>query len=104
MTVGTAQLLTIPFPLNDEIALNESVVSVTVSVACLVPAADGVKVPLIVQLVPAARVAGNVPQVLLEREKSLAFVPDRAVELIVAFAVPGSEIVNVTGDDDVFTI
>jgi hypothetical protein len=55
-----------------------------------VPVADGVNVAEIVQLAPAAKLAGQ----LLLCAKSLAFVPPTAMLLIDSAALP--ELVNVT--------
>ena len=63
--------VTVPAPDPDKLAVCVPALSVTVRVAVRVPAADGVKVTLIVQLEFAAT---EVPQLSVSA-KSLAFVP-----------------------------
>lgn len=64
--------------------------STTESVATIAAAEVGVKTTVTVQLAPAA---SDVPQVLVEIEKELAFVPLRLMEVIASAAVPA--LVNV---------
>jgi len=65
VTAIDSRIGAVPVPVSDTVCGLESPVSVTVSVALRAPWALGVKVTEIVQLTPAARVAGLTGQVLV---------------------------------------
>lgn len=74
-------------PVSDTTCVPGVAESLSVSVAVRVPVALGVKMTLIAQLAPAARVLGSVPQVFVW-PKSMAFAPPSAIPLTVNAALP----------------
>jgi hypothetical protein len=84
----------VPVPVSDTVCVLGVAESLIVSVATRVPVALGVNVTLIVQLAPAARALGSVPQVFV-CAKLVEFVPLIAKLLTVIDAVPTFE--SVTG-------
>jgi hypothetical protein len=86
-------LLATPAPASPTVWAPPLELSETVSKALLAPAVEGLNVKLIVQVLPTARVAGDIGQ-LLVWVNSLLFVPVTAMLLIFSPAFPVFAIVR----------
>jgi hypothetical protein len=77
-----------PVPLSATVCGLLRALSVRFSLEFCAPVAFGVKVTLMTQLAPGFRVAGGVPQVVLDTVNSFAFGPLMFQEKLVSAAVP----------------